>query len=99
MNRVVTVLLAVTLVVPRNPGAPPAQGYDPFVIDPRASIDPVDLTVVDPGRARKLPLLVYLPSGGAPAPVVLFSHGLGGARTGWSFLGRHGAARRRRSAE
>ena len=36
---------------------------------------------------------VYLPLRTGAAPVVLFSHGLGGTREGSSFLGRHWAAR------
>ncbi len=44
-------------------------------------------------RARDIPIRVYLPAAGARAPVVLFSHGLGGSRAGSAFLGRHWAAR------
>ena len=36
---------------------------------------------------------VYLPTNTTPAPVVLFSHGLGGSRAGSAFLGEHWAAR------
>jgi predicted dienelactone hydrolase len=36
---------------------------------------------------------VYLPTNTAPAPVILFSHGLGGSREGSAFLGQHWAAR------
>lgn len=52
-----------------------------------------DLTVKDEKRKRDVPILVYLPASKAPAPVVLFSHGLGGARTGSAYLGKHWAAR------
>lgn len=40
-----------------------------------------------------IPVRVYLPAGKPPAPVVLFSHGLGGSREGSAYLGRHWAAR------
>jgi predicted dienelactone hydrolase len=53
----------------------------------------LDLTVYDQDRERDIPLRVYLPSTKAPAPVVLFSHGLGGSREGSAFLGEHWAAR------
>jgi len=39
------------------------------------------------------PLAVDVPASSRPAPVILFSHGLGGSRTGSSFLGKHWAAR------
>lgn len=38
-------------------------------------------------------MLIYLPDGDRPAPVVLFSHGLGGSRLGNVYLARHWAAR------
>ncbi|MEZ5458132.1 MAG: hypothetical protein R3E65_02000, partial [Steroidobacteraceae bacterium] len=38
-------------------------------------------------------LRLYLPAGGDAAPVVLFSHGLGGSNRGNGFLGEHWAAR------
>ena len=49
--------------------------------------------VNDSARHRDIPIRVYLPSSSAPAPVVLFSHGLGGSRAGSSFLGEHWAGR------
>jgi predicted dienelactone hydrolase len=53
----------------------------------------LDLTVHDAKRDRYLPVRVYLPANRTPAPVVLFSHGLGGTRNGSRFLGEHWAAR------
>ena len=70
-----------------------AQGYDPLAVDTNAPPAIVDLTVHDATRNRDLPIRVYLPSNPAPAPVVLFSHGLGGSREGSAFLGRHWAGR------
>jgi len=51
----------------------------------------LELTVEDQRRKRNLPILVYLPPTQTPAPVVLFSHGLGGSRYGSSYLGKHWA--------
>ncbi len=42
---------------------------------------------------REVPVLVYLPCTKMKAPVVIFSHGLGGSRKGSAFLGKHWAAR------
>lgn len=68
-----------------------ALAYDPLAV-PATEPEILDLTVTDPQRRRDIPLRVYLPALRG-APVVLFSHGLGGSRTGSAFLGRHWAAR------
>ncbi len=70
-----------------------AAGYDPLAVDPNVSIQTLDLTVHDANRDRDIPVLVYLPPSEARTPVVLFSHGLGGSRTGNAFLGQHWAKR------
>jgi predicted dienelactone hydrolase len=56
---------------------------------PAAEITTLDLVVRDEARSRNIPVLIYLPVATAPAPVVLFSHGLGGDRTGSAYFGRH----------
>ena len=53
----------------------------------------VDLGVKDAKRSREIPIRVYLPADKKAAPVVLFSHGLGGNREGSAFLGKHWASR------
>ncbi len=70
-----------------------ASGYDPLAVSAEFRPAHMDLTVQDASRRRNIPLRVYLPTTTAPAPVVLFSHGLGGARTGNAFLGKHWAGR------
>ncbi len=78
-------------------GAARASSYDPLAQDPAVRPAHLDLTVHDAARNRDIPLRVYLPASTAPAPVVLFSHGLGGSRAGSSFLGDAlGGARLRR---
>lgn len=74
-----------------------AAPYDPLqkLVE---SVDTIELIVIDQGRNREIPVKVYRPrqTGAAstsPAPVVLFSHGLGGSREGSPFLGEHWAAR------
>jgi dienelactone hydrolase len=45
---------------------------------------------IDAARARPVPVRLYLPPAAArdaPVPLVLFSHGLGGSRRGYSYLG------------
>jgi predicted dienelactone hydrolase len=62
------------------------------VAPPAPTVTTLDLVVRDDARSRNIPVLIYLPSGTSPAPVVLFSHGLGGDRTGSAYFGRHLAA-------
>jgi dienelactone hydrolase len=70
----------------------PIDVYDPLLID-NYQPEQRDLFVKDEKRARDIPIRVYLPKEKKPAPVVLFSHGLGGSREGSAFLGNHWAAR------
>ena len=46
----------------------------------------------DAKRDRNVPVKIYFPKDGpGPFPVVVFSHGLGGSRDGYEYLGRHWA--------
>ena len=88
LERVIVVL---GLLVPAFAHGAPGV-YDPLAVadgQPRT----LDLVVADEGRGREIPLRVYLPRDGSPAPVVLFSHGLGGSREGNATLGTHWALR------
>lgn len=67
--------------------------YDPLAVPQPAASDVQDMDVNDASRDRIIPIKVYLPAEKRPAPVVLFSHGLGGSREGSAYLGRHWAAR------
>ena len=54
----------------------------------------VDLDLLDTERRRPIPSRLYLPQGARPAqpvPLVVFSHGLGGSRMGYRYLGSHWA--------
>jgi predicted dienelactone hydrolase len=70
-----------------------ATGYDPLLTPANVGTRVVDLSFSDAKPTRAIPLRVYLPQGQSPAPVVLFSHGLGGSREGNSFMGQHWAER------
>ncbi len=70
--------------------------YDPLSIPDTSkspASDPIDLTIEDAKRKREIPIRVYLPYEKVAAPVVIFSHGLGGSRQGSAYLGRHWSAR------
>lgn len=56
----------------------------------------LDLDWVDTARERPVPVRLYLPTVGSEAagpsgrvPLVVFSHGIGGSRRGYSYLGQH----------
>ncbi|MFN7745117.1 MAG: alpha/beta hydrolase family protein [Betaproteobacteria bacterium] len=54
----------------------------------------LDLELFDTARQRLVPVRLYLPqqaSAESPVPLVVFSHGLGGSRMGYSYLARHWA--------
>ncbi len=80
-----------------------ARDYDPLARSP-GEIRHIDAVVNDRARRRDLPLRIYLPpepaaapgaapSTAEPAPVVLFSHGLGGSCRNNPYLGEHWASR------
>ena len=46
----------------------------------------------DPTRDRLVAAKLYLPLGATPAPLVVFSHGLGGSREGYSYMGKYWAS-------
>lgn len=60
-----------------------------------SAVEEVDLEWEDRSRQRPVPCLLYLPPGvstPAPRPLIVFSHGLGGTRHGYRYLGSHWAA-------
>ncbi len=67
--------------------------YAPLEVQPDWKASTVNLTVKDGTRERDIPLRVYLPSSPTAAPVILFSHGLGGSREGNPYLGQHWSGR------
>jgi predicted dienelactone hydrolase len=69
----------------------PAAAYNP----PPGSLKVGTLSEVwtDAARNREVPVKIYYPAEGAgPFPVIVFSHGLGGTREGYEYLGRHWAS-------
>ena len=69
-----------------------AADYDPQMV-PQVEIASNRIDLKDASRDRTLPLRVYLPPEKAAAPVILFSHGLGGSCDNNPYLGNHWAKR------
>lgn len=67
--------------------------YDPLAKLHPEKVVPLDLTVHDEARNRDIPIRVYRCGKIKSAPVLLFSHGLGGSREMGLYLGEHWAAR------
>lgn len=91
-------------LAPQEPKGPPAPtapataasataAYDPMALPDAKLPESLPLVVVDTTRDREIPVRVYLPSATTKAPVVLWSHGLGGSRDNSAYLGRHWSAR------
>ena len=71
-----------------GPGSRPLWAQQP-------SYEILDLDLHDARRDRPVPVRLYLPHGastGQPAPLVVFSHGIGGSRLGYRYLGSHWAS-------
>jgi predicted dienelactone hydrolase len=88
------------LIVPWLLLAPAAlsdeSAYSPLALPDETVPETLSLSITDSDRDRTIPLRVYLPPAAdepTPAPVVLFSHGLGGSCENNPYLGNHWAAR------
>jgi predicted dienelactone hydrolase len=56
------------------------------------AVKTIELTWHDNTRDRDVPVKIYYPSAETAGPVILFSHGLGGSREGYAYLGEYWAA-------
>jgi predicted dienelactone hydrolase len=75
---------------------PPAPAFasDEYQKDPGPfKVEFMEYDWVDSDRNRQVPARIYYPkSTKRPSPVIIFSHGLGGSREGYEYLGRHWAS-------
>ena len=83
---------------PRAPNSvigPPAETAIATDTGQADGFQTLDLDWHDSARDRLVPVRLYWPeaaASGAPVPLIVFSHGIGGSRAGYSHLGRHWAA-------
>ena len=88
MNRFRQLCLIAACVLPSHFAR--AEGYQPPA--PKLDVETVKLDWHDASRDRDVPAKIYFPKDGkGPFPVIIFSHGLGGSRDGYEYLGRHWA--------
>ena len=51
-----------------------------------------EIVLKDSTRNKEVPIRVYYPNAKGPSPVIIFSHGAGGSKEGYEYLGRHWAS-------
>jgi predicted dienelactone hydrolase len=83
-------LLILVLAAPACAGKIPAGPYKKDAGPHAVQVHLFDW--IDAGRHRPVPVKIYLPEGKGSFPVIVFSHGLGGSREGYEYLGRHWAS-------
>ena len=72
-----------------------ASAAAPLAAQDAAAFDTLEFDWVDAARSRPVPVRLYWPQAASPAakaPLLLFSHGIGGSRRGYTYLGRHWAS-------
>ena len=82
-------------VAPVQAGEPAPVSLPPTVQAEELPYQVLDMDWQDDARQRAVPVRLYLPrqaSAEQPVPLVLFSHGMGGSRRGYSYLGRYWAS-------
>ena len=72
-------------------GAVQRTGYQPLATQFKVNVFDTEFTYGE--QKRQVPLRIYLPEIDYPAPVILFSHGLGGSRENSKYLGNHWAGK------
>lgn len=93
MSRKIASCVGLALVLSAWVGAAESTPYDPLSKNSSFTPETIDFDVHDARRKRTIPIRIYLPETDKPAPVVLFSHGLGGSRENCAYLGVHWSAR------
>jgi predicted dienelactone hydrolase len=77
-------------------GSLPLRAFADTLLDDTPSFDTLDMDWEDLRRQRLVPVRLYMPQARRPVPLVVFSHGIGGSRRGYTWLGqnfaRHGIA-------
>ena len=87
-----TVLAVLGILVVTVVGSAQAPPRDYKKLDGPLEVTTIQRDWKDARRGRDVPVTVYVPKGKGPFPVIVFSHGLGGTRDGYAYLGRHWAS-------
>lgn len=85
--------IVILMVAGLSPLQADDRAYDPLSVPGERKPDIRDDVVKDADRHREIPVRMFLPDVKTAAPLVLFSHGLGGSRENNPYLGKHWSAR------
>jgi predicted dienelactone hydrolase len=67
--------------------------YNPAQLENLYQVETIKYEWLDAKRSRSVPVKIYYPvTAGKVFPVIIFSHGLGGSREGYEYLGRYWAS-------
>lgn len=95
-GRLAALLIALAAVPAVRAQAPAVPVEPPLTAAAEApAFEALDWELQDPSRGREVPVRLYWPRAAAPdarLPLVVFSHGLGGSRQGYSYLGQYWAS-------
>lgn len=81
--------LGAALAVTGTWSAWPAQAWAGTPADEPGTFSTRDLEWIDARRQRAVPARLYLPQAAHAVPLLVFSHGIGGSRLGYTWLGQH----------
>src|SRR6185369_2267650 len=85
----ILIVLALILIAPPSRSANAVKAGDYSVEAGKFEVETALFSWQDTKRNRNVPAKIYYPkSSGGPFPIVIFSHGLGGTREGYEYLGR-----------
>jgi predicted dienelactone hydrolase len=89
--RRIVILVALLVVGPTQLGLSQELLYN--AKSGKYAVETISFDWHDKARDRDVPVKLHYPKTGAgPFPVIIFSHGLGGSRDGYEYLGRHWAS-------
>jgi predicted dienelactone hydrolase len=96
LTGVVMALAASVLIAARADTLPALPEAPPATAQTAATTQVLNFDWVDAQRNRTVPVRLYWPAqaqlSSAQVPLIVFSHGLGGSRAGYSYLGRYWAS-------
>lgn len=70
-------------------GSLPLRSFADTLAEDAPSFNTLDMDWEDPRRQRLVPVRLYMPQARYPVPLVVFSHGIGGSRQGYTWWGRN----------
>src|SRR2546423_8074632 len=95
MPRILPLLVTAVLAASCASGPRPLPASDPLSMLAAPgpySVARYDLEWFDASRNRRVPARMYAPIGAVSLPVIIFSHGLGNSRLGYSYLAEYWAS-------